>query len=299
MKIYFPYYYKDFKCIADRCRHSCCVGWEIDVDDETVSKYDRLDGAFGEEIRSHISDDGVIELCEDERCPFLDGCGLCRIISTLGENYISDICREHPRFYHTVRGRTEGGIGAVCEEACRIILSSDGYTEFIEAEREIDSPYDTDFDTAAHRDFIFSLLFNDILDYDGQILELRRKYNLPDPRSKSEQWNNILSELEYLNKSRVGLLTVGKRDGRKEMKGYLTRFLAYLIFRHVSVAENYDNLRARVGFSLLLTAIFENMIAERDLTFEEIVEAARIISEEIEYSEDNTASLILEIESRI
>ena len=79
----------------------------------------------------------------------------------------------------------------------------------------------------------------------------------------------------------------------------MTRFLAYLVFRHVSVAESQDNLRARVGFCLLLLAIFENMIAEGELTFEEIVESARIVSEEIEYSEDNTASLIFEIECEI
>ena len=58
-------------------------------------------------------------------------------------------------------------------------------------------------------------------------------------------------------------------------------------------------MRARIGFSLLLTFILENMIAEGNPGFEEIVEFARIISEEIEYSEDNTASLIFEIESII
>ena len=28
-----PDYYKEFQCIADQCEHSCCIGWEIDVDD--------------------------------------------------------------------------------------------------------------------------------------------------------------------------------------------------------------------------------------------------------------------------
>ena len=30
MTVTVPSYYKDFKCIADKCRHSCCIGWEID-----------------------------------------------------------------------------------------------------------------------------------------------------------------------------------------------------------------------------------------------------------------------------
>ena len=31
MKLYAPKYYNEFKCIADKCTHSCCVGWEIDM----------------------------------------------------------------------------------------------------------------------------------------------------------------------------------------------------------------------------------------------------------------------------
>ena len=32
MKIIAPNYYPAFRCIADKCRHSCCIGWEIDID---------------------------------------------------------------------------------------------------------------------------------------------------------------------------------------------------------------------------------------------------------------------------
>jgi lysine-N-methylase len=32
MKLIAPDTYPEFCCIADRCRHSCCIGWEIDVD---------------------------------------------------------------------------------------------------------------------------------------------------------------------------------------------------------------------------------------------------------------------------
>ena len=44
MKLYAPAYYKEFACIADRCKHSCCIGWEIDVDDDARELYDTLDG---------------------------------------------------------------------------------------------------------------------------------------------------------------------------------------------------------------------------------------------------------------
>ena len=47
MKTVVPHYYKNFKCIADKCRHSCCVGWEIDIDDDTLEKYRNLEGEMG------------------------------------------------------------------------------------------------------------------------------------------------------------------------------------------------------------------------------------------------------------
>lgn len=31
-----PDFYPAFHCIASACRHSCCVGWEVDVDQDTL-----------------------------------------------------------------------------------------------------------------------------------------------------------------------------------------------------------------------------------------------------------------------
>ena len=35
MKEYIPDYYKDFQCIADKCKDSCCIGWEIMIDSKS------------------------------------------------------------------------------------------------------------------------------------------------------------------------------------------------------------------------------------------------------------------------
>ena len=296
MTVYFPSYYKEFRCIADRCRHSCCVNWEIGLDDATMAKYSSLEGTLGDDILSHISmDESVIRLCDNGSCPFLDERGLCRIISSIGEENVSDICREHPRFYHRVGDRIEGGIGASCEEAARIILSSNSYSHFFATEREVDVAEETDFDSLTHREYIYSLISDSSLSYDQRMNMIREKYDLPtsfDP----EYWNEILKDLEYLDPSREGNIRIGEEEAQAEIQSYLIGFFAYLVFRHVSIADSYDNLRARVGFCLLLSSVLENMIAERDLTFADICECARIISEEIEYSEDNTASLIFEME---
>lgn len=39
MKRVVPDYYADFACIAGACRHTCCVGWEIDIDPDSLRRY--------------------------------------------------------------------------------------------------------------------------------------------------------------------------------------------------------------------------------------------------------------------
>lgn len=43
-----PDYYERFHCIADRCRHNCCIGWEIDVDEDALAAYRTVGGEMGE-----------------------------------------------------------------------------------------------------------------------------------------------------------------------------------------------------------------------------------------------------------
>lgn len=297
MTVYFPSYYNSFKCVADKCRHSCCIGWEIGVDDATLRDYSTLSGELGDEIRLNILPDSTIKLCEDDRCPFLDELGLCRIISAMGDSCVPMICQEHPRFYHRAGDRVEGGIGMSCQEAARIILSSDGFAETVELERFAEAADETDFDTLTHREYIYSVL-SSRCSYREKLSKIAERYNIKLPFTP-EYWREIFASLEYLEKENAESFSVGKIEKRIENHKYLARFLAYLVFRHVSVADSLDNLRARVGFCLLLTSVLENLIAERDVGFAEICEFARIISEEIEYSEDNTASLIFEFEATI
>ena len=50
-----PDFYDGFRCLADACRHSCCVGWEIDVDAESLAYYKNIDGELGRELRESIA----------------------------------------------------------------------------------------------------------------------------------------------------------------------------------------------------------------------------------------------------
>ena len=106
----YPSYYKDFACIADKCRHSCCIGWEIDIDADSLRRYEALEGPMGDCIRRGIDYTGTphFRLTEGERCFFLRQDGLCQMYRELGEDALCQICTDHPRFRRVLPDRVEG-----------------------------------------------------------------------------------------------------------------------------------------------------------------------------------------------
>lgn len=50
-----PSYYKDFRCIASDCTENCCIGWEIDVDEQTLAYYKSLGTPFSERVCAAVA----------------------------------------------------------------------------------------------------------------------------------------------------------------------------------------------------------------------------------------------------
>jgi hypothetical protein len=193
----------------------------------------------------------------------------------------------------------EVGLGAVCEEAARLILSEDDFSTLIPlGEYEKNAADETNFDTISYREEIFALISRCDIPYKEKTRSISDGFGVSD--RLLESFDEVFDELELLEEENAELLCVEREEHRSEVQIFAERFLAYLVYRHVSVAENYDNLRARVGFCLLLLKIFENATAQiLSPTLDSVADVARRISSEIEYSEDNTSALIFEFESSI
>ncbi len=301
--IYAPVYYRDFRCIADKCRHSCCIDWEICIDERTMEKYAPLSS-----IMSTVTagEDGhCFVLTEEGRCPHLNDRGLCNIILTHGEEYLSEICKNHPRFFNDVGAdRQEVGLGLVCEEACRLILESDAPFSLSPIGQVAQEKQEAqDFDAKAPRDEIIAAIQASSTDFEETVKALRASFHIPDVYTQEEWLAHFLS-LEILDDAWEGRLLSAQRRGNvpftgkhEQLEAYYKRLLIYFVYRHVSVAASRDNLRARLAFALLsvqmIKHLFETASAQ---TPEELRELARLYSSEIEYSEDNTADLIFEFE---
>lgn len=124
MKIRVPKYFKDFKCIASECEDTCCAGWGIVIDDETYKKYQKVEGDFGDRLRSEIVHDGGenIFVLKGNDCPFLDENKLCDIYKNVGEDGLCYTCKQYPRYTEEFGSLREVGISLSCPEAARIIL---------------------------------------------------------------------------------------------------------------------------------------------------------------------------------
>ena len=138
-----PDFYDRFQCKAGACQHTCCRGWEIDIDDVTADVYQHLDGPLGGAIRQHIAEGPEgwhFCLTADGNCPFLRPDGLCRLIRESGDDILCDICALHPRFFQVVtdgngQNRELGGVGLCCEAAAGLLLSSPSPLTFYDEER--------------------------------------------------------------------------------------------------------------------------------------------------------------------
>ena len=289
MKLYAPKYYGSFKCIADKCEHNCCTGWEIDIDGATLEKYESLSGGYGDAIRSSISGGGTphFVLGENDRCPHLDEKGLCKIITNLGEEYLCDICREHPRFYNYTEV-AEVGIGMSCPEAARIILSSPDYASFTEIGEIEKEPQALLFDSVAERSAVYEILADESLKYQEKLQKIYAEYSIE--KHEDGYWLELLNTIEYLDEGHKKLFMTYSSTARKDgNEAYLERFLAYLVFRHTTEALDLEDFGARLGFSLFCESLLASLIYSKKATeFEDILYFASIISEEIEYSEENT-----------
>lgn len=293
MKLYAPKYYKDFKCIADKCTHSCCIGWEIDIDEDTLFKYRSLKDGYGKPINESISceDTPHFNLLPDERCPHLDEKGLCKIIINAGEEYLCHICREHPRFYNYIGDRAEAGVGMSCEEACRIILTSDEYGTFFTLE---DGAEEYIPETVALREEIYSLLSDISLPYTERLNRIYAQHGVSPSCISDFAWRKTLSSLEYMDISRKELFCFYSSElfDATEYEKYLQRALAYFIYRHCTEACTADEYRISLGFCLFCERLLASVLrAVNTKNIPDIFALARIISEEIEYSEDNTESI--------
>ena len=146
MEYTFPHYFEQFKCVAAECTDTCCAGWAIMIDEDTLEKYEKYEGAFGNRLKNSIDwKEGCFQQC-NKRCAFLNDDNLCDIHLEAGEHMLCDTCRNYPRHMEEFEGVREGSLSLSCIEAAKIILGCEEPVHFITLEDDVEDEEYEDFD---------------------------------------------------------------------------------------------------------------------------------------------------------
>ena len=298
MKEVTPGYYHEFRCIADKCKHNCCIGWEIDIDEEKMKFYNSLDTKLGQRIRSNVEGEQPhFVLAQGDRCPFLNDKNLCDIISELGENGLCEICHLHPRFRNFYSDFCETGLGLCCEEAARLILTQQEKV-VIEIPTDVKLS-DEEREFFEIRNMVFYLLQDRNKSIYSRFSELSEKFGLKFSFSLDAVCD-ILLGLERLDEKWTEEL-LSLKDFQfdeavfesADFSVYLENLAVYFVFRHFTNALEFADYSDCVKFALLSTYVIAAVWVKNNCTSpEELAESARMYSSEIEYSEENTYALL-------
>lgn len=280
--------YNEFRCKADKCKHSCCKGWEIDIDEDTLEYYKDLDTELGNEILQNIQEeeDTHFKLTDDDRCPFLKDNGLCKLIEELGEDSLCDICRLHPRFFEDINDYSLAGVGLSCEKVTELIFEKKSLDFIIcDSQKKID---------------IYELL--KLLDINISHDSLDLSKMIPDylEEGKIENVLDIFSNTVPIDDKWKNEVLLIKSDYKKLLEGFDSKDIdikkyeipyQYILFRQLELIEQYgtEKIIDYAIYSIIFIILYARL-------FHDDIEAVRRWSEQIEYNEDNINTLINELE---
>lgn len=319
-----PTYCRDFRCIADKCKDNCCIGWEIDVDTSSAEYYENVKGDFGDKLKANLNKDEVCSfILNGERCPFLNGNNLCEIIINLGENKLCQICRDHPRFFEWYSDIKEGGIGLCCEEAARIIVTNK--ENFSTYETVCDDNGCDDYNESLYnmllfaRDEIIATLENEklslnqrisnVLSYATEVQFCADNYIYDPIQIKNaypadisacdvhgflesfsclepidENWQDYLKDMKANSDNLKDKLTENTTD----FDLYLKNIAVYFIWRYFLKGVYDDEILSKVYLMAVSVAMIKLMYLNEDAHSEDHCSIiAKNYSKEIEYSEEN------------
>lgn len=148
-----PDYYKEFKCIADKCEDTCCAGWQIVIDEAALARYKKLRGSFRwRMLRSVNWIEGVFLQDKEKRCAFLNENNLCDLYTACGKNSLCKTCKQYPRHIEEFEGVREITLSISCPEVARILMERKAPVTFVSYEKDGEEEYE-EFDP-----FLFSIL---------------------------------------------------------------------------------------------------------------------------------------------
>lgn len=159
-----PDYYDEFECIAGDCEDTCCAGWQIMIDKESLKKYWNEKGPYKEKLHKSIDWlQKTFHQDQNKRCAFLKDDNLCEMYQKLGEKSLCKTCQSYPRHTEEFENVREISLSLSCPVVARMLLGRKESVQFKSEEREGEEEF-AGFDLFLYsnlldaREIIFSIL---------------------------------------------------------------------------------------------------------------------------------------------
>lgn len=140
-----PNYYQSFHCLAQDCRDTCCIGWNITFNKKDYLRLRRLDApdSLKEKLEKCVvrerkkAHEGILYGKFDlkshgGRCPFLDQDGLCSIQRACGHEALPHVCTSYPRKIVYSPAAREFALSLSCEGVLQRLWELPDGVEFVE-----------------------------------------------------------------------------------------------------------------------------------------------------------------------
>ena len=140
-----PVFYKTFRCLAQDCRDSCCVGWDIYFDKKDYLRLRRLDAP---PALRELLERGVRRIRDEnagskkygrfdikgssDACPFLAQDGLCALQKACGHEALPYVCKNYPRHIDYTFAAKEYSLSPSCEGVLQQLWELPDGIDFIE-----------------------------------------------------------------------------------------------------------------------------------------------------------------------
>lgn len=266
-----PLYYDDFRCLAGDCPDTCCAGWQIYIDDDSLDRYERVKGLFGSRLANSIDWQEGAFYQDGGRCVFLNEENLCDLHQELGEDALCDTCRRYPRHVEEFDGLRELSLSLSCPEAARMLLTCTEPERFIqwETDEEEDSFEEDEMDYLLFtrledaREVMFQILGNrgpDIENRMAQVLQLAEEMQDCMDEDRSFDMDDVIDR--YRKENENGVMQDGERCDGKLARRYETCCRQFPIFHKM------EHLRPEWG--LMLDDMWRTLYAPGEKQYENI-----------------------------
>ncbi len=225
-----PDYFDSFRCTADKCTDTCCAGWQIVIDADTLDRYAEEKSSFRGRLMNSIDwQEGCFHQYQG-RCAMLNEQNLCDLVIEKGEEGLCRTCDRYPRHEEEFEGLREWSLSLSCPVAAELILNREEPVFFLVEEDEEEDPLEDEFEDfdlllftqlEDARNVMFQIVQNRELPLAqrmAKVLELARRMQACMDEDRLYDMDELIAEFAG-NTAQEELAQVELAEGEKEVEG--------------------------------------------------------------------------------